>query len=300
MNRSTTSFSLPVAMLALLLALTALASPPQVQAGHRVLTASRTATPPDVNIPDDPAWKAAQPVSVLDVVANIEVVLRGLHDGQNVYIQASFPCPKPSTQHRVQRWDAGRRAYVDGPEREDAIILKWSMVSHDTGLTLHEDAPYVADEWYWKAHRSDHAGYADDKIQIYSVNPQPYAKPMLSRSGKVFYLNRKGDEGQEAAETILYPGYAGERVPKFRLVTPDGSRADIRAKGVWKDGRWTVSFARKLVTGNADDVAFSLDGAYPFGVSRFEIAGREPEPGVDQPLFGCGDVGEILELRFQK
>jgi len=285
---------------AVLLALLFSLAPTGAQAGHRVLTAAKTQTPPDILNPDDPAWNAATPIPVLDVVANIEVVLKALHDGNNVYIQASFPCPRESRQHRVQRWDAAKRTYVDGPEREDAIILKWSMVAHETGLTLHEDAPYVADEWYWKAHRSDHAGYADDKIQIYSVNPEPYAKPMLSRSGKVFYLTRKGDEGQEAAETILYPDYMGERMPKFKLVAPSGSRADIRARGFWKDGRWTVSFARKLVTGNADDVAFALDGAYPFGVSRFEIAGREPEQGADEPLFGCGDVGEILELRFQK
>jgi hypothetical protein len=61
-----------------------------------------------------------------------------------------------------------------------------------------------------------------------------------------------------------------------------------------------VTFARKLVTGHADDVAFSLDKAYPLGISRFEIAGRNPEPGTEEPLYGCGDVGEILELRFAK
>ena len=267
---------------------------------HRALLSVHTATPPDVHNPSDPAWNAAKPTSVLDVVANIEVELKALHDGDRVYIQASFPDQTESRMHRQLLWDPVKRTYVDGPAREDVLILKWSMVSHDTGLTLHEDAPYVADEWFWKACRSDHAGYADDKIQIYSTNPSPEAKPLLSKSGKIFYLTRKGDEGQEAADTILYPEFAGDRVPKFKLVQPGGSRADIRAKGHWKDGKWTLAFARKLVTGHADDVAFSLDKSYPFGVSRFEIAGREPEPGTEEPHYGSGDVGEMLELRFAK
>ncbi|MBI4806157.1 MAG: hypothetical protein HY795_13055 [Desulfovibrio sp.] len=267
---------------------------------HRELLASRAASPPDVHNPSDPAWNPIRPVAVLDVVANTTVEFKALHTGDHVFIQASFPDPTENRMHRMLRWDPASKSYVDGPEREDVIILKWSMVSHETGLTLHEDSPYVADEWFWKAYRSDHAGYADDKIQIYSTNPSPEAKPMLSKNGKVFYLTRKGDEGQEAADTILYPDYAGDRVPKFKLVQPSGSRADIRAKGHWQNGKWTVTFARKLVTGHADDVAFSLDKAYPFGISRFEIAGRAPEPGTEEPLYGCGDVGEILELRFAK
>lgn len=267
---------------------------------HREILAVRTLAAPDLHNPSDPAWNASPPTSVLDVVANIKVELRTLHDGDHVYIQASFPDPTENRTHRQLVWDPVKKTYVDGPEREDVLIFKWSMVSHDTRLTLHEDTPYVADEWFWKAHRSDHAGYADDKIQIYSTNPSPDAKPLLSKSGKIFYLTRKGDEGQEAADTILYPEYAGDRVPKFRLVQPGGSRADIRAKGHWENGKWTVTFARKLVTGHSDDVAFSLDKSYPFGVSRFEIAGREPEPGTEEPLYGSGDVGEILDLRFAK
>ncbi|WP_173081092.1 ethylbenzene dehydrogenase-related protein [Fundidesulfovibrio magnetotacticus] len=253
---------------------------------------------PDITNPDDPAWAAAAALTVRDAVADIPVTLKALHDGQYVYIQTIFPDPDESRQHRTLRWDPGRRTYVDGPEREDAMVLKWSMVSHATGLTLHENAPYVADEWYWKACRSDHSGHADDKIQIYSAYPDPTAKALLSENGKLFYLTRKGDEGEEAVKALLYANYSGESVPKFAFARPSGSRADVRAKGHWREGRWTVAFARRLVTGHADDVAFSLDGAYPFGVSRFEIAGRDPEPGAEEPLFGCGDVGEILVLRF--
>lgn len=270
------------------------------QAELRALTAARTDSPPLVDQPDSPQWSAAAPITVRDVVANIDITLKALHDGETVYIQASFPDPTENRMHRLLKWDPAKRSYRDGPEREDVLVLKWNMSPHASGLTLHEDAPYVADVWFWKAYRSDLSGHADDKIAIYSVNPDPYAKAMLSKSGKVFYLTRKGDEGQDPAETILYPDYAGDRVAKFSLGQPGGSRGDIRAKGFWKDGRWTVTYARQLVTGHADDVALTLDGTHAFGVSRFEIAGRAPEQDAEEPLYGCGEVGEIIVLQFTR
>lgn len=270
------------------------------QAAPRELTAAWTAAPPLIDQPDSPLWSGASPIVVRDVVAKIDITLKALHDGENVYIQASFPDPSENRMHRLLRWDPAKRAYRDGPEREDVLVLKWNMSSHPSGLTLHEDAPYVADIWFWKAYRSDHSGHADDKVEIYSINPDPYAKAMLSDNGRVFYLTRKGDEGQDPAEVILYPDFAGERVPKFKLGLPSGSRGDIRAKGYWKDGRWTVTFARTLATGHMDDVALTLDGAHAFGVSRYEIAGRAPEQDAEDPLYGCGEVGEIIVLRFAR
>ena len=66
----------------------------------------------------------------------------------------------------------------------------------------------------------------------------------------------------------------------------------------WKDGQWTIEFTRKLDTGHNDDVLFKTTGKYQFGISRYEVAGREPEKNASQPLYGCGDVGEKLNLIF--
>ena len=86
---------------------------------------------------------------------------------------------------------------------------------------------------------------------------------------------------------------------RYRFAQPSGSRADVRAKGQWQDGRWTIEFARPLQTGHSDDIAFRMDRRYRFGVSRFEIAGRKRNPALEQPDFGRGDVGELLYLVFQ-
>jgi hypothetical protein len=94
--------------------------------------------------------------------------------------------------------------------------------------------------------------------------------------------------------------YQGDMVRRFTTRTPQSSRADIKAKGVWADGRWTIEFARALDTGAQDDVIFNdLHKQYGFGVSRYEIAGRPVEQDADQPLFGSGDITEALNLRFK-
>ncbi len=46
-----------------------------------------------------------------------------------------------------------------------------------------------------------------------------------------------------------------------------GSRDDIKGKGAWKDGRWTVEFARKLETGRDDDINFKVTP----GVTRYYV-----------------------------
>lgn len=78
----------------------------------------------------------------------------------------------------------------------------------------------------------------------------------------------------------------------------DHFRADIKAKGIWKDGQWTIEFGRLLVTGNGDDIPFDIKQSYQFGVSRHEIAGLEEDPEAEQPKFGMGDISENLTLKF--
>lgn len=55
-------------------------------------------------------------------------------------------------------------------------------------------------------------------------------------------------------------------IPGYILSAPSGpSWNDIAAKGAWTNGMWTVEFARKLVTGHADDIQFNdLTSTYFF------------------------------------
>ncbi|MBU0681424.1 MAG: hypothetical protein KKD73_08385 [Proteobacteria bacterium] len=271
----------------------------QAYADGLELVAVKTDAEPVLDgVGNEEMWSTATPVIVHDAIADIDITLKAAHNTAKIFILASFADPDENRQHRTLLWDKKLNAYQNGPEREDTFVIKWSMTSYPTKLTLTENVPYVADIWFWKAMRTDHAGYADDKTHIYRTSKSKNAKTLISENGQIFYLTRDGDAGEAAYETNLVPGFQGDRLPKYTQRQPTESRADIRAKGAWQDGRWTLEFSRKLATGHDDDIEFQLDGRYPFAVSRHEVAGRHPEPGSQQPLYGTGEVGEIIHLLF--
>lgn len=136
-------------------------------------------------------------------------------------------------------------------------------------------------------------------MHIYSSQRTPNSKTVISKNGNRFFLSRPGDSGRAAYKTIIHGSNVGDRTSLYRQVAPQGSRADVRAKGVWRKGIWTVEFSRKLLTGNPDDIQFHTQQAYRLGVSRYEIAGRKINPTLEEPYFGAGEITEILSLRFK-
>ena len=57
-------------------------------------------------------------------------------------------------------------------------------------VNLRVDAatPYRADIWFWKAHRTDSKGFADDKMHVYSPLATPNSKMVIYR--QVFELKK--------------------------------------------------------------------------------------------------------------
>lgn len=245
-------------------------------------------------------WNSIPELVTKDPVANIDISIRAMYSGDRLFFLVRFPDGSENRAHKTLVWDPALEIYQVGPQREDVFVFKWNkgLISRD--LSLSSDTPYTVDIWYWKSHRTDHAGYADDKYQTYSHIKLPNSQSLVSKDGEIFYLVRKGDEGQAAYKSRLQSNYEKETMPAFDLVQPEGSRADVHAKGRWNDGFWTVEFARQLSTGNTDDVNFDLKQQFQFGVSRYEIAGRKPNPDLEQPYYGSGDIGESLLLRFKK
>ena len=90
---------------------------------------------------------------------------------------------------------------------------------------------------------------------------------MVSKSGRIFYLERPADQGRPAYTAHVYGEFAGDQVPRYELQDPSGSRSDVKARGHWKNGQWTIEFARLLDTGHPDDVPFDPALSYQFGIS---------------------------------
>ncbi|QYZ66522.1 MAG: hypothetical protein OI74_11360 [Gammaproteobacteria bacterium (ex Lamellibrachia satsuma)] len=267
---------------------------------EQTLLATKVGQPPVIDGKGgDPAWSQTTTITTHARVADIPVELQAVHDEKRLYLKARFPDPTENLVQKNLVWDKENELYRTGPKREDTFVIKWSMEESIIDLSLSANAPYKADIWYWKAHRTDHAGRADDKHQIYSTIPMKKSSQQVAKSGQVFHLARRSDAGRSAYKKRIVIDYEGDDVRGLILQTPEGSRADVAAKGEWKKGFWTIEFARTLDSRHADDQAISKDKPVQFGISRYEIAGRNPDPDLEQPNYGSGEVGETLFLQLQ-
>jgi len=265
-------------------------------ADRDVVCTGTTTSPVVDGVGDDSIWHQAQPISTRDAVAEIDHEILCVHTDEQIFILVRFPDANENREHKPLMWNSDEQRYVIGSLREDTIVLKWNMEPLFTDISLSADEVYRADIWYWKSVRTDHAGFADDKSHTYSDLPLQNGRRLVSKSGRRFYLLRKGDEGRSAYKSLSPAVFESEHMNSYEFRVPAGSRADVRAKGHWSNGWWTVEFARNLATGNPDDVQFAAKQRYQFGISRYEIAGRAPEPEIQVPLFGSGEVGENLVL----
>lgn len=246
---------------------------------------------------NDTAWSTAPSLTTIDPIANIPITLRALYDEQRLYLLVEYPDSSPNLKHRELIWDQQSQSYLEGPSREDTLVIKWNLSPYPVDLTLTGDQDYRADVWFWKAARTHPAGYADDKYHLYSSTGNlRNSKPIRTASGRVFYLSRKGDRGTAAYQRIIYNGYQGDSMPLFSAQPPSGSRADIQAQAAWSDGKWVIELQRNLTTDDINDIQFEKNKPYLFGVSRYEIAGLSPNQALEQPLYGSGDIGELIQL----
>ena len=268
--------------------------------GEQVLVSKSVDRPPVIDGQGtDKVWEAAKVLTTFDSRAKISLEIKSVHTATDVFFLVSFPDRDESRRHRSWVWNKDLEMYDEGPDREDVLVFKWKLNQSTADLSLASDQSYEADIWYWKAARTDPQGFADDKIQRLSSYQTRDSHSLTSKTGTPMYLKREGDVGGSAYKTNIYVDYRGDVVERYSHRPPTGSRGDVRAKGEWREGRWTIEFARALVTGHGDDVNFDdLGQLYGFGISRYEIAGRPINPECDQPLFGSGDISEPLLLSF--
>ena len=178
------------------------------------------------------------------------------------------------------------------------------------GDRFHTNAPdEKADSWHWKAARTNPAGYADDKFVNSTVWFEKYGPlgvpidwtgryPDVSTGGGYkdnqnedktlpkyyepnpidtldsrFIFQSEIDSGEALMINADTQFTRGDRVPGYILEKEIGSRGDIEAMGVWKDGFWSLELKRKLNTGNEDDVQFDIAKTYRFGVAIMDNTG---------------------------
>ena len=171
-----------------------------------------------------------------------------------------------------------------------------AMASWDKGKNMDEIAKIQAaggflDLMQWRAHRSNAAGMADDgyvlEYRNLDAGRSPFSSNFDSKTGQPRFMYDEKKVGKKAltmADIRKMPtalvreqnavpfdpnaGWKeGDLIASIVLSRVDatGSASDNnQVKGEWKDGMWTVVWARKLNLTNNDDKALNEGKAYNF------------------------------------
>ena len=278
----------------------------------------------------DAVWDKAPAIAVKTGVINgtkapgpVEVKAQAVYSSSDIWFRLEWP---DATESIDRSWTFDGTAWKKSGN-EDRVGLYWeispikqfdnkgcAVLCHNEGedpskwymITPEEKAR--ADNWHWKAARSNPAGYADDKWltgvledlkDLESANHGDQKQAGGDKDNRT--EDKKGpammqDPGKAPSAGVRFllasegvpldPAKfkAGDKVPAYLLAKPDGSRGDIQAKGVYSNGKWVVVLHRALNTGHEDDVQFNTARTYPFGLAIFDNAGGADHTVSQDPL----------------
>jgi hypothetical protein len=213
------------------------------------------------------------------------VSVKGGVFGDEVYFLLQWKDSTADKQHKPFIWDAGKNKYVGGKQREDRMAIQFAMEGDYTTDWASGNA-FKADMWHWKAFRSNTLGLVHDKMTIIGVEPLKRAYKVAAENGRTLYIQRPSDAGTKLYTTKRYSKKEQDTMPKYILAdNPEGSVSDVKAKGVWRNGVWTVEIKRKLNTGHSDDVVFAKGKAVKGGIAIFNRTGDDDHTISDTLTF---------------
>jgi len=250
--------------------------------GGRLLSARVAKAPLLDGRADDEAWKGAQEVRVVakgvfpaNEAKSTDVSLRSVRTDTHIYFLVRWKDEtKDAEMHKPFAWDAAKNAYVEGPEREDMFSLAFEHTGpFDPDMLAGVES--IWDVWHWKATRTNPQGYAMDRTHRYSKEQwQGKGKSFKDRKGQTIWIARLEDAGDTVEKKVAAPtAKQDDRAPQYAPGAPTGSAADVKAKGAWEGGWWTLELERKLDTGHADDTKFEPGRAYKMAVSAHDRTG---------------------------
>jgi hypothetical protein len=295
-----------------------------------------TSTPKLDGSGSDAVWRDVPELKV-QAKDGPEISLRSVYTSDSLYMLISWEDKTESVKKNMwvydgTKWDRLKdlRVYEDKPTKadEDRLSIHWPIndsiegfaekgclvICHDSGgFAKRESRMFTnsptefADQWHWKAARTNPLGYTDDKWMDNKVLTKAQEPNLHERreaahhgdakgEGKLNYSDNKTADGKkpkfrhkgelmgssflkkEDVTPIDYSKAAfkkGDTIPGYVLARPRGSRGDADARGVWRNGRWTLEIGRKLVTADkAHDAQFDdLKRTYHFGIAVFDNDG---------------------------
>lgn len=285
---------------------------------------------------DDAAWKDAAAITIKTTTIDgsaakqgVDVKAQALYSDSDVWFRFEWADATESAG-RVWEYDGAKWKSTGN---EDRLALYWEITPIDKFQTrtcaalCHNPASDAIDKWYmitpgatdradnwhWKAARTNPVNQVDDKY-LTGVLTDPKDVESANKADaktKGGYTDNRTADGSgpakmqdptkkpsagsafllttEAVAMDASKFKAGDKVPRELLEPWTGSRGDIEAKGVWAAGKWTVVFHRKLDTGSTEDTTFIVGKTYPFGLAVFDNTGA-----VNHTVSA-----EVLTLKFK-
>ncbi len=237
---------------------------------------------------DDEVWRSAIPLQMRcrrvmgKKRGSLPVTIRTVHTDTSIYFLVTWEDHTQSVTHKTWVLDADKKAYEQGNDREDMFSLAFEHTgTFDADMLAGIES--VWDVWHWKAFRTNPQGYATDKTHRYTLQkPTGKARSFTARTGKKIWIARPEDAGTSVEKKRPAPATLGdERVAQYLPGAPTGSAADVRAKGLWADGRWTLELSRRLSTGHADDATLDPTRAYRIAMAVFDHTGKMDKASGD-------------------
>lgn len=187
-----------------------------------------------------------------------------------VYFYSEWEDSTEDTLHKPNAWNEAKQKYVEGSQREDRFALEFAMQG-DYDANWFSGKEFKADMWNWKAGRTNPINISHDKMTIISRQVLAESYKGILPDGSPIYIQRPNDSGEEPYEAKRYFKKQQDLMPKYmpREQLPKGTD-DIKAKGLWKDGKWHLEQSRKLDTHQADDVRFTLDSPVKGAIAVFD------------------------------
>jgi cytochrome c551/c552 len=191
---------------------------------------------------------------------------------------------KDDAQKFIKKNDV--RKYLPATRKDPS---DWRTLKSPEELAALKAAGVFADLIQWRAHRSNPVGMADDgyvlDFRSFDAGKNPFASNMDGKTKQPKYMYDAAKFGAKSVTKSQVAGKGnflaagdnavpfdpkagwkeGDMLPRYYLQKAEGSGADNKASGSWKDGVWTVVLIRPMGLANADDKALKEGGVYTVG-----------------------------------
>jgi hypothetical protein len=264
--------------------------------GDLVLTSKKVGSAPEDA--GSAVWNQAEEAKMILTGAGkfegkeIELRTKSVYTKDEILFRFEWPDKDKSMQKNAWRFSGGKFNKIKANEdrlglvfeinRIDKFATKGCAVLCHSESKNEKDWYYAAssekekaDMWHWKSVRSNPVGYAEDGYVAFNATKEPEkGRKRDAGSGSKAKSNRTKDKSGPAYKDIA--GFKdGDEIPGYMLNTGwKDSFADVKAKGVWQNGKWTVVMSRRLATGYDDDAQFNTRKRYPFSLAVFDNSGE--------------------------